>query len=61
MYTISIAVITTSMKKHTNIINEITGEYYRSNSFFEEQIDWGMIGWTVAMMGVCGVIYLVAF
>lgn len=47
--------------KHTNFNHEITGDYYHHNSFFEEQIDWAMIGWTVAMMVVCGVIYLVAF
>lgn len=49
------------MKKYSHFESEITGEYYRNNSFFEEQIDWGMIGWTVAMMGACGVIYLIAF
>lgn len=49
------------MKKHTNITNEITGEYYRKNKLFEEKIDWGLVGYTAAMIAGAGVIYWLAF
>jgi hypothetical protein len=48
------------MKKHTNITNEITGDYYRKNKFFEESIDWGLVGGTVAMIVGAGVVYWLA-
>lgn len=48
-----------SKNKTTFFTNEITGEYYRKNKFFEESIDWGMVGWIAVMIAVCGIIYVV--
>lgn len=49
------------MKKHTNLTNEITGDYYRKNKLFEESIDWGLVGYTALMILGAGGIYLLAF
>lgn len=40
--------------------SELTGAFY-TDRFFEKNMDWGVLGWTVAMIVVCGVIYWLGF
>ena len=49
------------MKRHSNITNEITGEYYKRPfwDFSWENDKWTIVG-VVVMIAVAGIIYLIA-